>query len=478
MYVSEALPPRSRTMLPGAMLLLLLVVKFLWRPVVLGQMLGFDAGINRFLFLRYAESFPVIPALEPWAREHAPGLFLLAAPFIKIGVPVDWFLTVIWGLLPVALLLSLGYVTGRRWGKEVGVWTLLMGLLSLPFEDAFAAMYWKTLLALLFTVWAYHFLEHRRAVGWLFLFLTFLTHQQTALLAGLALAIPLLLRLARERNRRAVVTALLFLLACSAALAAYSPAWSEAIRAPFLSVLTLRGAAAPGGAFLPMSHYLALSWPLYVLGLLGLRSDLRAGRLSAWHLSIVVAALFVMLRLVFHRRFFLQLDFFLLPFAAIGCRELWRSSRRPLAHVTLAFLLLLQAWSMIRSSIAPRITVDRALAASIVSLTPHIPRGATLVSLENITATTLRGWLPEDTIRAPGLFGDPWTPAAWEIFIRGTAEERQRMTRTLPPRSFLFVAPAFRAYYGQAADAFLADACFIRTDHPMLLQIADRCLSL
>lgn len=459
-------------------LLLVLALKFLWRPVVLGDVLGFDAGINRFLFLRYAAAFPGLPALEPWAREHAPGLFLLAAPLLRLGLPVDWMLTWIWGVVPVLLVGSLAFVTGKRLGRAEGIATLILGILSLPLYDGFALMYWKTFAALLFAVWAFHCLE-RRSVLWglAFLFLVAVTHQQTALLAGLAVATFFLLQLPVIRwNARTTLAILGLVIVTGVAALFYLPVWSEAVRAPLLSVLKLRGNAAPAGFFLTPAYYLGLSWPVYLLGLLGCVTDLRRHRGTLWQCAALWAAVFVLCRLVFYRRFFLQLDFFLLPFAALALAGLWRTWRGALLRAGLVTLVALQAWIAVADTMIHRTVMDAELRDAIPALASQLPSDATVLGLENISATALLGWLPDRRVIAPGLFGDPWSPEDWKQFLLGTHRERAAMIKRLPAATFLFVSPMFRSYYGQRATEFLRDPCLEATDHPMLLRIAARCL--
>ena len=74
--------------LAGVVLVVLLSIKFLLPVFLFPIPLGYDPGIYRFLFLKYAETFPLLPELPRWAGEHPPGLFLIAAPFLDLGMPV------------------------------------------------------------------------------------------------------------------------------------------------------------------------------------------------------------------------------------------------------------------------------------------------------------------------------------------------------------------------------------------------------
>lgn len=63
---------------------ILLLAKFLWPLFAYDIPLGYDPGLYRYLFLQYAESIKdfTLPELLPWASEHPPGLFVLAAPLL------------------------------------------------------------------------------------------------------------------------------------------------------------------------------------------------------------------------------------------------------------------------------------------------------------------------------------------------------------------------------------------------------------
>src|SRR3989339_1438237 len=143
---------RDRRFLWVAVLLLLASAKFLYPVFAFDLPLGYDPGIYRYLFLKYAQVFPSfsIPDLQPWAQEYPYGLFLFAAPLLKLGVPVSWFLGWIWSAMAVALLALLAWVFARREGMITGILILLTGTLSFAFYDGFAAMYWKTFFSLFF----------------------------------------------------------------------------------------------------------------------------------------------------------------------------------------------------------------------------------------------------------------------------------------------------------------------------------------
>ena len=170
-------------------LLALLLAKFLYPLFLFDLPLGYDPGMYRYLFVKYAEVSPSLPELRPWAQEYPYGLFLISSILIKLGVPVSWFLGWIWSVFAVSVLAVFAWIFAKREGKAVGVLILLAGLLSIAYFDGFAQMYWKTYLALLFLIFTFHFFEKKSL--WMIPFgaLTILSHNQTGLILGLTLIV-------------------------------------------------------------------------------------------------------------------------------------------------------------------------------------------------------------------------------------------------------------------------------------------------
>src|SRR3989338_276992 len=311
-----------------AILITLLLLKFSLPLFRFPIPLGYDPGIYRFLFLKYAASFHLLPDLPRWAGEHPPGLFLLAAPFLRIGMPVEWLLGWIWNLFAVFLAVALALCWRGKEGKAVGILVLLTALLSVAYYDGFVGMYWKTYAALLFTVFTFRALEKKSYSAALFAFLALIIHHQTGLLLGLTIATWWALSLkGRLHDKRVWMPGGMLAAVALLSLLFYLPHWTAAVRDPFTSIYKLRGDLAPGGSFPDPSFYLRTSGILLALGAWGLILSFKKERGSLWQLAVLWTLPFIILRLVFYRRFFLQCDFFLLPFAALAIRDLWTRVR-------------------------------------------------------------------------------------------------------------------------------------------------------
>jgi hypothetical protein len=457
----------------GGLGVLLLLVRFFWPLFSFDVPVGYDAGINRYLFLRYAEAFPGWPALDPWAREHPAPLFLAAAPLLRMGLPVDWLLGWIWSLMPVLLACALAWVTGRKWGRDVGIVVLFLAVLSIPLYHGFFSMFWKTFASLVFAVFAFYHLE--RGSLWVvpLAFLCVAVHHQTGLLAGLVIASYWLVRAPSHwRHPRWWLSALLLAVAAGLALLLYLPFWQEAVLGPLYSLLLLRGDSAPGGSFPEASYFLKHEPILLLLGALGFVRSLRREQGSAFQLAVLWSLVFIVLRLVFYRRFFLQLDLFLLPFAALGTVWIWQRFRHPAVGVGFVALLTVQAsFSFLAAkTLTPRF--DGAALQALQEAGNFVPPSATLLALENQSAPYLLGWLPHVRVGAPGLFHLPgWTYEQWEQFLFQGADVRAALLKDVPRPLYLFVSPYFRSYYGEKGEALLRDPCLQETGHPLLRRV-------
>ncbi|MBI5155981.1 hypothetical protein HZA45_01760 [Candidatus Peregrinibacteria bacterium] len=456
-------------------ILLALLAKFFWPLATFGWPLGYDAGIYRYLFTQHATGFPPlwIGDIEPWARSQPLGLFFFSTILVRLGIPVDWLTGWIWNLFPVALACTLAWVTAKREGKEIGMLVLVAAFLSVAYYDGFAAMYWKTYASLLFCVLGFHFLEKRSLWALLFGSIAIMTHHQTGLLFGLSVATWWLIGILRSKKGKER-DQWLMMLCCglcilAIGLVSYLPVWREAIADNLW--LLLHPSDAPGGNFPPLSFYLRQEGILLLCGAYGFVRSFRRESGTLWQCAVLWAAAFIALHFLFYRRFFLQLDFFLLPFAALGIYDLWDRARHPILRGILILLLLMQATFAV--FVIPMRTpyVDGETFAAAARLQTELPPNATIIVPENISAVVVRGWAPDARVVAPGIFESVWTYDQWKAFILGTNKDRLSLLKSLKSPVMIFVAPAFSAFYGTSGDAFLRDACFQKTDDPFLLRV-------
>ncbi len=472
--VLKSLVRRHAVSLSIGVLLLALLVKFLLPLMRFDVPLGYDVGMYRYLFLHYAQSLSYLnlPDLPQWAQEYPPALYVLFGILINIGLPVDAAIGWIWNLMPVFTLCVLAWVTAKRHGTSVGVLVLLVGFLSAPFYDGFYAMYWKTVVSLLLTVLTYYFAERLSPLFLLTALLTVLVHQQTGLVLILALGLWWLIILPRSRsNMRYRVLTVGLLVAAGISFLWYLPQWNRAILSPLKSIFLLYGDDAPPGTFPERMYYVRTMGILLLFGIAGFVRSFRSERGSLWQLSVLVCAVFVVFRFVFYQRFFLQLDFFLMPFAAAAIAEFWKKFSAPWARGLLVVLLLAQAVVSLQVSLTRVPLFSRQELLKIVSLRETLPPNAAVIALEDVSGPWLLGWLPDLRVGAPGLLDFPvWTYEDWQAFIDGSNADRKALLAGLQGPVYFFFTKTFTDYYGERADHLFNDPCLKKLDGQPLLE--------
>ena len=452
-------------------LVLVLVVKYAWPLFTFDMPMGYDVGFYRYLFLRHAEGIPPfwITDLPPWARGHPLGLFFFSTMLLRLGIPVDWLIGWVWNLFAVVLLCVLSWVSGKRYGRDVGLWTLVSCVLSVATFDGFAAMYWKTFASLLWCVLAFRALEKKSWLTIPFGILCVTTHHQTGLLFGLVLLSYCILSFNHLRPRDILLVAGGGGVILCIGLLAYLPIWNDAI----LQILPmlLGQTEAASGSFPPASFYQLYEGVVLFAGVMGFVLNMQRERWTVWQLAVLWSFLFIVAHLLFYRRFFLQFEFFLLPFAGIGFSAAWSHFRKKELRIAMIALLLLQFLLMWQAIVRNGPVVDAATFSGVLQVEAHVPSDAFVLALENDTPVILRGWYPLYRIGGPGLFDAPWGADAWQVFLLGSHEDRVRFLQQIQGPVFLFVSPFFHTYYGTYADAFLRDSCFAQVAETMLYRV-------
>lgn len=461
-----------------------LAYKYAWSLWAFDLPMGYDVGFYRYLFTRHAEGFPpfMVTELEPWARGHPLGLFMFSSLLLKLGVPVDWLIGWVWNAFALMLMCVLSWISGKRYGKEIGVWTLVACLLSISSFDGFAAMYWKTLASMFWCVLAFRSMERKSWMTVVFGLLAVITHNQTGLLFGLVLVswltlpfisfsfstAPQSLRSIRLRDLFIVIGGCVVLFGLG--LAAYLPVWKEAVLVHLPALLGETEAAS--GSFPPASFYLLNEAVVLLLAAAGFALQVRQERWTPWQLAVIWSFLFVSLHLLFYRRFFLQLEFFLLPFAGIALHFLWKKLSDVRFRIGLVVLLFVQFLVMFQAILRHGPIIDEQTFHGVLQIEESVPADAFVLALENDSPVMLRGWYPYRKVGGPGLFDAPWTKEQWERFFVGSHGERVQFLEQVQMPIYLFASPFFHNFYGPFAGEFLKDPCFARLEGTMLYKVA------
>jgi hypothetical protein len=468
----------------GAVLIIALLCKFFLPFFRFDLPLGYDVGIYRYLFVRHAEGFPpfMMADIDPWARGHPLGLFFISTILIRLGIPADWLIGWIWNLFPVVLIGTFAWLMGKRDGYLTGLFVLVAGLLSAAYFDGFAAMYWKTFASLFWCILTFRALEKRSWLAVIYGILAVASHNQTGLLFGLVLITWIILPLIpfarstektftkKVRMKDVLLYGGIGLLILIAGFLTYLPVLQEAVL-DHLPALLSEGADTASGNFPPALFYLQTEGILLLLGAYGFFRSVQRERWTLWQISALWCFAFVALHLLFYRRFFLQLDFFLLPFAALGMRDVWQRFSGKLLRTLFIVALIVQCAVALWVSLTRIPLVDDETFHQALQVEKLVPDNAFILDPENLSVVILRGWMPKRPLGGPGLFDVFWSQGQWEQFLLGTHADRVPLLQTLQQPIYMFVSQFFRDYYGDTATAFLKDPCFTPTDHPFLYRV-------
>lgn len=511
----------------AAVALLLLVAKYFWTLVVFpGVPFGYDAGIYRYLFIREATGLPpfIVPDLPEWAKTHAPGLFFFSSILVNLGVSPDLLIGWSWNLAPVLLSVLLAHFVRRRHGDLAGFFTLVVALVSVVQLQGFLMIYMKVFVALAWCAAAFFAFE-AGSILWVPLgMMTIATHQQIGLVYVLAMFCAVRpWRVVSDRT--SLRQSGLWLLSCVLGALWYLPTYQRSIAdhlpalvqsgtlalaavalmavgifsalfvafskkhrrglwilcgllgaafvialpmvsdAPDLFIRALSSAHSAPGAFLDLTEYIRLSWPLLLLGVFGFTFSTSRDRGSPWQWAVLWCAVAVIGMFFFYRRFILPLDFFLLPFAGIACAALWTDRR---TRIAAAGLLLVQAWLTVVHLRAADPHVERAWLAQFADLPSIVPAGSTVVVLDNMAPWVL-GYLPDASVSGPGIF-DSRPYEEWEKLLLGSDADRRTFIATYPKGTFFYATDVFLTYYPDEVQSLLRHHCLKETTHRGLYQ--------
>lgn len=480
---------KKNQLLTGAIsvLLLLTVIKFFWTLFAYEMPLGYDVGLYRYLFIKHGEAFPpfILGDVDAWAKGHPLGLFFFSTILIKLGIPVDWLIGWMWNALSVALLCALAFVSGKERGKYVGVFTLLVGLLSIPYFDGFSAMYWKTFFALFFAVFALHLLERKSYWAFVPITLTIVTHNQTGLLLALVILLWWVYTGSNTFNKQWWTFTGLGVLAAAVSYIWYLPVWDETIVAHLDTLLNEQGNNAPAGAFPPAIFYIRNQGLLIVAGIIGLFLSIsRKKAIGPWELAALWSGAFVLFQLFFYRRFFLQFDFFLMPFAGYALYVLFTEFKSSLLKFGIIVLIMIQAFFSARVMFERKPDID---AENFQALIHYSQRSnptnydSLAIIADNQTAIWFRGWAPNARIGAPGLFNLHWNAQEWATVLFGSNQIRHELLKQVRGPIYFFLMPIFYSHYQDSIQPLLNDPCVIPDGdlpdgRPGVLRVDPKCL--
>ncbi len=284
---------------------------------------GYDAGF-------YLLNFKTFPQIPQWVRlGFVPGLYAFMLPFFKIGLSPESVLIPLSIFSQIILFFSFYFVGRKIFGEKIALFILLIFTVSAVQFRTFWYYYVNNTFALSFLLLALYFFNKKKFIpALLFSFLVGFFHLPTLLILFLVVGLEFLF----NNNQRLFYLGILGFLGFGLLLC-YLPQFKQTVQ-PFFSPLikstlpirVITGEKiSSGGAFYSVLTSLTLCilyLPLTAYGLYSARDKFH--RLRPFVVGLIITSLLVLTKFSFYRRFFIQLDVFLVFFAGLGLGHLYQ----------------------------------------------------------------------------------------------------------------------------------------------------------
>jgi len=403
---------------------------------------GYDAGL-------YLLNFKTFPQIPQWVRlGFAPGLYTMMLPFFKIGLSSESVLIPLSIFSQVVLFFSFYFVGKKMVSEKISLFILFIFTVSAVQFRTFWYYYVNNTFALSFLLLAFYFFNKKKFIpALLFSFLIGFFHLPTLLVLFLIIVLEFLF----NNNQRLFYLGILGFLGFGLLLCYLSqfkqtvqPFFSPLIKSALPLRLIGSGSAPSGGAFYSVLTSLmlcSLYLPLTVYGLYAIRDKFH--RLRPFIAGLIVTSLLVLTKFSFYRRFFIQLDLFLVFFAGLGLGHLYqRFQKNKEAIDYLQFYILILTvfiFGFIYKTSSPLIT--KPLFEETKYFAKITPPAGYVLSLASRDHAWLMGYTNQKIIAYHfGEYDRYWTNDQWIAFFSDiSANDKIRLLKLLPRPLYIFI---------------------------------------
>lgn len=385
--------------------------------------LGYDMGIYKYEFERAKD---LASALK---TTFYPGLIMLVGLMRRIGFPVSFFMGPFYILLNL-LVGVMVYFAGRQFfGLRAAFFAFLLYAVSLTQFDAYYFFLYKNILALSLLLATFILLDRRSYRAILPGVYLGMVQPPDFLILAVAMISVFLLRFRDLPLRR-------YLLVTGGTIAVlvlvgFFSRFNQIVEG-FKLILNNKQHWDPsisgGGVFINFYQYLEQAIYYIPLGLLGLIVSLcpqvkfQKINLNYLHFAFSASALIVLLKLIFFKRYLIELDLFFILFAGVGASllyrwfsgRLWQKAIWAAVGVFLLFNIVLESWTTY--PLLPPLEAAR------IGTLCKLPKKVLVMTSDSFYSPWLRGYSCHETI-APGLFElNRWNYEGWSDFWSGKKE--------------------------------------------------------
>lgn len=457
-----------------AVLTIALLVKFCLPAFMYEMPLGYDVGLYRYLFLQYSfvESWFSFPDLPGWTQHHSPFVLWAIGRLVHMGIPVDFFLNLGWSLAVVSCVLLYSLIIYKSNNKTIAVVSLLFLLLSFSLFKTYTFMYWKTVPAALLLVTSLYCLQKKQWLGAIIAMLLLAgSHTQTVFLLGLIIIPWWLTNLVTKEITTKTWLKMTGVLLVSAALI-IATQWSMVPWALGKLTYMLDGFGLYPGAFFPIEESFFYSISIVLFGVIGFWQSLKQSKWTIWHTAIIVTLLYTCSFLYFYRRFYIQFDWLIIPFAAQGLIYCWLTYRHIAFKCIIIALLLLQFTFGNKEYFAQTFHLTPVELEALKNIEKNYKPDYPIIVLENRSPFYVQGWLPHSEVIAPDLLNRTVKGRDWSKLIFGATNEKRSVLETLPKNTKIILLPSVGRSYGKIyQERLLQNDCFKQVADTYLFSI-------
>lgn len=308
-----------------------------------GLPIGYDSGI----YMDAAEGY-IYGFTDQWVYENSePGFFMLTMPLIWAGMQTDSAIILIMLFSSVLLGYVLFEYIKRKSNLQIATLALAVYAFSNIQLKVYAFMYGKNVLALVFLLIAYYFIEKRQYVWGMFsVFVIALTHRPTLAAFGISYLLYFIINCIWKKDYKSKqffaelalgIGALCFLFFV----------FSDRLIGIFAYLLPFLQAQTGSGTFLSFADYKTFLFAILPFAGFGfyvwLRKNIEEKQFDLVLTSFLSLLIIVFYRVVFFKRFIIHLDIFVIILVAIGMYSLIQISPKLLgkAMIGIVFVLLI-----------------------------------------------------------------------------------------------------------------------------------------
>ena len=279
----------------------------------------------------------------------------------------------------------------------------------------------------------------------LFLFLLALLQPIDAFLLGMAIALMALYSWFKNEDAKRYFGSLCLLgvVAIAGLFFLNSSFWSQAWQIFIDGLLnpSQLESSLQSGVFIDLSQFAYQASLILIFAVIGWVWTLLKKQVTYLHFYFFVIGTWIVLQFFFYQRLLIQFDATMVAFAAVPIALiLEKKGYGPTLNALVAVFAIgvIGSWGVHLLQYKPALQ-DQELYA-ITSYCSQLPKESVIMATDSYYGPWLKGFCPQNTIVAPGIFDNLWSREEWEVFWRGEdVDHIQKLLRRYSGELYFFV---------------------------------------